>query len=58
MESFLMEEDVIDITDEIAAWKVCDVIKLLQFLDRNGYSKFYFDGNGASIEVFRERKDL
>lgn len=52
-----MKEDRVDITDEIATWHVRDIIRLLDFLEKNGYIKTYFDGYDASIYLIRQRKN-
>jgi hypothetical protein len=47
-------EVTIDITDEVATYPVKDLIKLLQFLQKNGFNKTYFDGYDASICLIRD----
>jgi hypothetical protein len=51
-----MVEDVIDITDEIATYPVEELIKLLSFLQKNGYTKTCFDGYNVCISLIRIRK--
>jgi len=43
----------IDITDEVATYSVKELISLLQCLEKNGFSKTYFDGYNASICVYK-----
>lgn len=48
-------EVIIDITEEVAEYSVIDLIKLLQFLQKNGFNKTYFDGYNASICLIRDK---
>lgn len=50
-----MKDVTIDITDEVATYTVKDLIKLLDFLQKNGFNKTYFDGYNASICLIRDK---
>ena len=43
----------LDITEEVATYTVAQLIKLLKFLEKNGFQRVYFDGYNASISVFK-----
>jgi hypothetical protein len=47
-------EVTIDITDEVAEYSVSDLINLLQFLQKSGFNKTYFDSYNASICLIRD----
>lgn len=52
-----MHKDSFDITEEMATWPVRDIIKLLDVLERNGYTRTYFDGYDAAFYLIREKID-
>jgi len=45
--------DSIDITEEFVNLPVQEIIKLLTFLEKNGYKKTYFDGYDAALYLLR-----
>lgn len=54
----IKKEIKFDITDEIATWKIKNLIDLFKCLDNNGYTHLYFDGYNASIDAIKvETKD-
>jgi len=57
MKEQFIKENSLDITDEVATYSVSELIKLLEFCQKNGYERLYFDGYNASIEILRNKND-
>lgn len=47
------KERSVDITDEFVEWPLKDFIKLLTFLEKNGYTVPYFDGYDAALYLIK-----
>lgn len=52
-----MREFRLDLTEEIATWSIQQLIKLFVFLETNGFTKIYFDGNNAIIYATKSNND-
>ena len=52
-----INEIEIDISDEVATYTVSELIRLLKFLENNGFQKIHFDGYNASISVFKNQPE-